>query len=301
MICGATCPQRKDFVMVYLASASVCLLRLRWTRSALACLLFALFLPARAELMLHPTRIVFEKNARAAQIELINTGSKPASYRIALVNRRMTKTGQFEPAGRAQDGERFADEMLRFSPRQVTLQPGMAQTVRVMLRKPAELAEGEYRSHLQFEKLPEVAANASIESQAASGKGIGVVMNALVGASVPVIVRHGGGGASVTLAGLALKPGEGKHPLLALRFEREGASSVYGDIQVIFTPKNGKPHSLGQVSGIAVYTPNRLRKAALPLEVPAGVALAGGTIEVSYRERPEAGGKLLAQASLALP
>ena len=35
--------------------------------------------------------------------------------------------------------------------------------------------------------------------------------------------------------------------------------------------------------------------------VPAGVALAGGTLEVNYRERLEAGGKLLAQASLNLP
>ena len=39
----------------------------------------------------------------------------------------------------------------------------------------------------------------------------------------------------------------------------------------------------------------------LPLQVPDGLALAGGTLDVSYRDRPEAGGKLLAQASLNLP
>lgn len=279
----------------------VSFLRLRRTRSVMVGLLLALFLPARAELMLHPTRIVFDKNMRAAQIELINNGSKPASYRISLVNRRMTEAGQFEAAERAQDGERFADEMLRYSPRQVTLQPGTAQTVRVMLRKPAELAEGEYRSHLQFDKLPDVEGGASIESGGAVASGIGVVMNALVGASVPVIVRHGSPGTSVRLGGLALQRGEGKPPHLALQFEREGASSVYGDIQVTFTPKSGAARSLAQVGGIAVYTPNRVRKATVPLQVPAGVALAGGTLEVSYRERLDAGGKLLAQASLDLP
>jgi len=31
------------------------------------------------------------------------------------------------------------------------------------------------------------------------------------------------------------------------------------------------------------------------------MALTGGVLEVNYRERPEAGGKLLAQASLNLP
>ena len=273
---------------------------LRPAHVLLACLLLVPFLPARAELMLHPTRLVFDKNTRAAQIELINTGSKPASYRISLVNRRMTETGKFEAADSAQDGERFADAMLRYSPRQITLQPGTAQTVRVMLRKPAELAEGEYRSHLQFDKLPEVEGKASIENQG-TGTGIGVVMNALVGASVPVIVRHGTIDATVKLAGLSLGKDEAKRAQLALQFEREGNSSVYGDVSVTFTPKNGKPHKLAQVGGIAVYTPNRVRQATLPLQVQDGVALIGGTLEVSYRDRPEAGGKLLAQASLHLP
>lgn len=281
--------------------ASITAASLRPAHVLLACLLLVPFLSARAELMLHPTRIVFDKNTRAAQIELINNGSKPASYRISLVNRRMTRAGGFEPADTAQEGERFADAMLRYSPRQITLQPGTAQTVRVMLRKPAELAEGEYRSHLQFDKLPDAEGKASIEAQGTGGTGIGVVMNALVGASVPIIVRHGTVDASVKLAGLSLGRDEAQRAQLALQFEREGNSSVYGDVSVSFTPRNGKPHSLARIGGIAVYAPNRVRQATLPLQVPAGVALAGGTLEVSYRDRPEAGGKLLAQASLDLP
>lgn len=267
----------------------------------LACLLLAPCAPALAELMLHPTRIVFDKNMRAAQIELINNGAKPASYRISLVNRRMTETGQFEPADTAIDGERFADAMLRYSPRQVTLEPGTSQTVRIMLRKPADLAEGEYRSHLLFDKLPDVEGSASIENRQAGSAQIGVVINALVGASVPVIVRHGTVGATAGLDGLALQKGADKRPLLALRLHREGSSSVYGDLGVSFTPRGGKPQSLAQVGGIAVYTPNRVRQVTLPLQLPANLALAGGTLEVAYRERPEAGGKLLAQASLVLP
>lgn len=274
--------------------------RSRFVPCLLLAYLLAWWQPARAELMLHPTRIVFDKNTRAAQIELINNGNKPASYRISLVNRRMTDAGQFEAADVPVDGERFADEMLRYSPRQVTLQPGTAQTVRVMLRKPAELAEGEYRSHLQFDKLPDVEGSASIENQG-SPNGIGVVMNALVGASVPVIVRHGNASAEVGLSGLALHKDEAGHPVLALQFDRTGNSSVYGDISVTFTPANGTPRSLAQIGGIAVYSPNRLRKAMLPLQVPKGVTLTGGRLEVSYRQRLDAGGRLLAQAGLNLP
>jgi len=263
-------------------------------------LLSALSLPARADLMLHPTRIVFDKNQRAAQVELINNGSKPASYRISLVNRRMTDAGQFEPADTPVAGERFADAMLRYSPRQITLQPGTAQTVRIMLRKPADLAEGEYRSHLLFDKLPDVEGSASIENRGEAG-GIGVVLNALVGASMPIIVRHGNVGATVNLAGLALQKDAAQRPVLALRFEREGAGSVYGDLSVTYTPRGGKPQEVAQIGGVAVYTPNRVRQAALPLQLPKGTQLGAGTLEVAYRDRPEAGGKLLAQASLQLP
>jgi P pilus assembly chaperone PapD len=286
------------------ASVSIGGLR-QWVRilltSLLAWLLLVLALPAHADLMLYPTRIVFEKNQRASQIELINNGSKPATYRISLVNRRMTEDGKFEAADTAAPGERFAADMLRFSPRQITLEPGTTQTVRVMLRKPAELLEGEYRSHLQFEKLPDVEGNASIENQGQANKAIGIVLNALVGASVPVIVRHGATSANVSLGHLTLQKDDAKHPLLSLQFEREGNSSVYGDLSVTFTPRDGKPQTLAEAGGIAVYVPNRVRQAALPLQVPAGLALARGTLEVSYRERPEAGGKLLAQANLELP
>ena len=90
-----------------------------WAGSLLAWLLVALAAPAHAGLMLYPTRLVFDKNQRTAQIELINNGSKPATYRISLVNRRMTETGQFEPAATAAPDERFANDMLRFSPRLV--------------------------------------------------------------------------------------------------------------------------------------------------------------------------------------
>jgi hypothetical protein len=118
---------------------------------------------------------------------------------------------------------------------------------------------------------------------------------------VPVIVRHGTTSANVSLSHLALQKADPKRQLVTLQFEREGSSSVYGDLSVTFTPRGGKPQTLAQVGGIAVYTPNRVRQAALPLDPPAGMALEHGTLVVSYSGRPEAGGKPLAQASLELP
>lgn len=136
----------------------------RWLgRSAATLGLLLLSGLARADLMLFPTRIVLEKNQRAAQVELINQGRSPETYRINLVNRRMSETGEFIPVGTPGPGEQFADPLLRYSPRQVTIAPGGSQTVRILLRKPAELAAGEYRSHLQFDRVAETSADSSVE------------------------------------------------------------------------------------------------------------------------------------------
>lgn len=270
----------------------------RWL---LPCLFALVSQSAHAELMLHPTRIVFDKADRAAQVELINNSKEAATYRITLVNRRMTDDGRFEPVAAPLAGELFADPMLRYSPRQVTLQPGTAQTVRLMLRKPAALPDGEYRSHLHFEKLPNAAGNTSIEAQGKPAE-IGVMLNALVGASMPVIVRHGTTSATVGLSNLVLHKAEaGRAPMVALQFDRSGSRSVYGDLQVTFTPHGGAPQLLANAGGIAVYSPNTVRHAALPLQVPQGMPLARGTLNVVYRHRADAGGGVLAQAALPLP
>lgn len=281
------------------------LLRQTAARCALALLACLGLLPvAHADLALFPTRIVFEKNQRAAQVELMNTGSVAATYRASLVNRRMGVHGEFLAVETPGPGEQFDDELLRFSPRQVTIQPGSSQTVRVLLRKPAELAAGEYRSHLQFDRAPEATGSSNVETLApGGGDQVGVVIQALIGASIPVIVRHGDIQASVTLSDLSLQPaaGEGQPPVLSLQLNRSGNRSVYGDLVVVHEPRGGAPVQIALAGGVAIYVPNPLRRASLPLQVPAGIALAGGTLAVTYRERAEAGGRVLTQARLALP
>lgn len=274
-------------------------------RRASARLLFglALLMPhyARADLMLYPTRIVFEKNQRAAQLELINNGAEAATYRISVVNRRMSETGEFSAADTPAPGEQSAGDLLRYSPRQVTLAPGAGQTIRIMLRKPATLAAGEYRSHLQLDKLPEASGKSSIEALGSPGsKEIGVVLTALIGASIPVIVRHGETAADVSLSHLELqKPAADQAPVLSLQLDRSGNRSVYGDLTVGFTPQGGSEKIVARVGGVAVYTPNPLRRAKLVLQ--SSSILARGTLRVTYREQPDAGGKVLAEATLALP
>lgn len=267
--------------------------------------LLGLLLPgaAFADLMLFPTRIVFDKQ-RAAQVELMNQGKTPETYRINLVNRRMGPNGEFIAIDQAGPGEQFAEPMLRYSPRQVTIPPGGSQVVRILLRKPDGLADGEYRSHLQFDRVAEVSGASSVEEAAKRDpKDVGIVIQALVGASIPVIVRQGETHAQLELTDLALLPPAAGSAggLLSLQMRRDGNRSVYGDLLATFTTTAGVTFEVARAGGVAVYTPNTARRVQLPLQWPAGGKPPAGVLKLSFRERPESGGKLAAEASLALP
>ncbi|HYR27816.1 MAG TPA: molecular chaperone, partial [Thermoanaerobaculia bacterium] len=96
------------------------------------------------DLLVAPTRVVFDERTRSAEIALVNTGASTTTYRISFRHFRMKADGQLEEVTQP-DGELFADPYLLFTPRQVTLEPRVAQTVRVRLRLPAGAADGEYR------------------------------------------------------------------------------------------------------------------------------------------------------------
>ena len=253
--------------------------------------------------MLYPTRIVISGGQRSAQVEIVNRGDKPETYRISLVNRRMNEAGDIIPADAPGSGDQFADAMVVYSPRQVTLQPGQSQTVRVSVRRPADLAEGEYRSHLQFERQADINPQNNLENVNVPGKAqVSVNLEALIGASIPVIVRQGQTQAEVRLESLALSPAaEGRAPTLGFVFRRQGNQSVYGDVVASFTPANGKAVEVGRFSGVAVYVPNATRRAQIPLRPPAGLVLRNGVLRLTYSEQAAAGGRLLADAQLVLP
>lgn len=264
--------------------------------------LFSLPQAVLADLMIYPTRVVLEKNQRAAQIEIASRENHVETYRISLINRRMTETGEIVEAKDIQAGEQFAGELLRYSPRQVTLQPGAMQTIRLSVRKPSDLAAGEYRSHLQFDLVADAEGKADLGAATKpKQEQTGFTLRALIGVSIPVIVRHGETTVSATLDELAFEPAQGDaRPALAFIIKRDGNRSVYGDLVAEFTPAGGKATEVLKMSGVAVYVPNALRRVHFSLNLPKGIILKNGVLTLRYSERADVGGKLIAQTQLKL-
>ena len=194
------------------------------------------------------------------------------------------------------------DRIVRFTPRQVTLDPRVTQVVRLQVRKPENLEPGEYRSHLLFRAIPRPApAEAPPE---APTEGFGINLIPVYGVSIAVIVRHQTTPATVTLSDLKYTPnvedpGAGT---LTFQMNRSGKQSVYGDIVVAFTPDGSdKAVPVARARGIAVYSPNERRVFTLPLKAPEEQTLQAGKLEIVYRLKPEDGGAQLAACSETIP
>lgn len=233
--------------------------------------------PAAAELLVAPTRVVLTPDMRSAELVLVNKGAETAAFRIALENRRMNADGSLEDAPTPQAGELFADDKLRYSPRQLVLEPGARQVVRIMASVPAGLAPGEYRSHLRLMSAPVSAGAATAPGEGPADNSLSIELVAIRSITIPVILRVGALEASVTMdsAGIA----DTAPDQLVLRLTRSGTRSTYGDVS--FTPEGAKA-PVWVVRGVAIYVPNTARDVIIPLPPEVRGALAGKQVRIDY-------------------
>lgn len=257
-----------------------------------------------AGLRISPTRVLFEGRKRGTEVTLNNTGDTAATFRVSFKNMRMNELGKYENIDEPDPGQLFADKMIRYSPRQITLQPNSSQTIRLLVRKPRGLAEGEYRSHLQFLSVPTADAASDIEALEGEAGAISVGVKQVFGVSIPVVVRHGKLDAAVKINDFELSlpesAEEDKKKKLYVFLERSGERSVYGEVSVTLQRPGKDDLRVGLLRGINVFTPTHHRRVAITLNLPEGVTLDDGTLHVEYRKPPEAGGDLLAEGQLPL-
>jgi hypothetical protein len=258
---------------------------------------------AFGQLMVSPTRIVFEGNERSKQISVINNGSETGRFRISFVRRNMNADGKIIEVDKNEPGM-YSDEMVRFSPRLVTLEPGQSQIVRLMLRKKSGTADGEYRSHMLFQSLPDATASDVKDLSSEQTDELSVTLIPVVGITIPVIVRQGKLNSKISLSDFELTQGNTvkAQSVLSLKINREGTQSAYGDFRVYFTPKGGTPVIIGRINGVAVYTSTASRTLDIKLQLPENLKLSNGELHITYLEpgKDEKTG-LIAESRLTTP
>ncbi len=202
-------------------------------------------------------RVVLEGPKRAEVLTIINKSNQEKTYRLGwktMVMGENTGVKAIKP-----DNVDFnvppSKDMVRFSPRRVTIPPKSSQQIRLILRAPSDMADGEYRSHLSIRQEADVekirAENPEVFS-VKPGKSK-VAVSLLPGVTLPVIVRKGDLSVDVSISEFSAVDA-GKTIDVSLSMIREGGKSTYGDIDFACNLGASDAYPLRSTRGVAIYT-----------------------------------------------
>jgi len=271
-----------------------------------------------ADLNLSPKRVVFDPQTRSAVVYVFNRGTAPSSYNIQLTDKVMTPDGQIRDAdevAKTPDGApivaqlKSAKSMIVFTPRHVTLAGGTSQVIRLLVLRPADLAPGEYRSHLTVTQVPPDDVGLTAEQAAGDeAKQLSVHIATRFAISIPLIVRQGPADirAAISDVGYSVRKAPTNSALgaadasgvIALQLARQGSSSLFGELE-IYTVVNGKlGDMIGGLRGIGVYPEIDRRAVEITLtRKPAS----GQQLTLIFRNQDAKPGEFLAQTNYTVP
>jgi P pilus assembly chaperone PapD len=254
---------------------------------------------AQGNLVIIPRRVVFEGSVKTQDITLANGGTDSAKYNISIVQMRMKEDGSFEAIKAPDSGQNFADQYLRFYPRTVTLAPRESQLVKIQVIKSEKMNAGEYRSHIYFRAVPKSKPLGENEPPQDTSS-FSASLSAVFGITIPVIIRVGESTGKVNLSDLSVEKVNDTLTKCKMKFNRTGNTSVYGDIAIDYISPLGKVTQVAIVRGMAVYTPNSIRRFDCKLDRIAGIDYHTGKLHIVYSTKVGTKPLKLAEAELIL-
>ncbi len=151
-----------------------------------------------------PKRVMIEDKERAAKLTIQNGTDQTLAYRFEWEQRAQNPNGPevvLLKEGEVSPGYKPLGDIIQFSPRQVILKPGEHQKIRFLVKRPADLAEGEYHSHFLI-KTERVDEDQIV--QEANGNTVSGTLMVRANVSIPVFVRQGATSVGVNLKSASL-------------------------------------------------------------------------------------------------
>lgn len=256
-------------------------------------LAFSIILPhmAHANIDIIPQKIIMEGRDRSGEFTILNLSNTKGTFRIELINYSQNEKGIYTELKAPLSTAFDPSKIVRFTPRQFTLEANGRQKVRLSLRKPGDLAEGEYRFHV---KALRFATDKDIK-ESSKDNSVKMLMNTAV--VIPVVVRHGQTEGSAKLENATLiEPSktERNRPELRVDVLRDGNQSAVGKLEVFWSPSTSAPRKIGTIKNANVFTEINKRQFTIPLsEYPQGA----GSVIVRYRDGIDEG-KILDEITL---
>lgn len=259
----------------------------------IACLVFLGVSQVQASLMITPTRVVMDERQRTAEVTLLNTTTSTKVYRILWQELKQTELGGYEELETPTDKDPIASNMIQYSPRKVTIEPGKYQRIKLRLRLKGDLPDGEYRSQLMM-KVTDVGVNPDSLEKEIDGAHLFLIPK--LSFSIPVMVRKGVNNSATEIVSVDLNTQNVDEAKMLVDVSHSGDFSSFGNVYVYMKPTAGSQvEKIGQVHNIALFRETKKRTVTIPLTVTQ--VPTGAVIQVVYSGEDEYEGQQLGTAA----
>lgn len=218
--------------------------------------------PAMADLLITPTRVVFNDGDRFALITLVNSGDETRTYEMGWRYYRMQEEGDaYQPTDKSVT-EFDLPKHIMFTPRRVTLAPGAKQKIRLRLSRPETIPPGDYRGHFEMAALNP--GYDPTKPDVSGRKGAAVAIN--VGYTIPVVLRVGQSDTKIDIGQVSFvrNPLNGRLDANVPLLRSGGAYGAMGHLYLIHI-KDGKEEVVGEIGNAHIFPEVNRRLITVPL------------------------------------
>lgn len=231
---------------------------------------------AVAGLLVMPPRLIFKDGDRMKTLTVVNNSEDAALYRLTFYHQKQLPDGSYEILNETQTPGFDLSKMLVYSPRQVQLEPGGKQGVRMSLRRPENLPDGEYRVHVKVARYMS-------EEERKITKGQTAIVAINVAFAVPVILRKGRYDTTAKISDTkfirAANDGKNKNPAkVEFMLNRQGKYSALGNVRIFWKDPSGNEKLVGILNKVNVFVENEQRSVSVNLNEN----VSGGTFRVRF-------------------
>ncbi len=141
-----------------------------------------------ASLSLTPTRVDLNSSKKTQSVLLMNDTNETVTYRLGFAYRTMKPSGDTEISTPEEEKlMKPIEQMVLFSPKQVTLQPKQLQTVKFTYRNVPTATLDEYAAYVTFQEQDNSPKIPQLSDQPEDG-GVAIKVKALFKISIPIFV-----------------------------------------------------------------------------------------------------------------
>jgi fimbrial chaperone protein len=218
---------------------------------------------AEASLRMYPTRIFMTPASKSASVTVRNEHPKSAKFRAELKFYEMNDSGKMTEVQSETPEQTEIRKMVKFSPREFTLNANQEQLIRILSKLPPSTAPAEYRVHLHVSTFEDGDAKLIAKDSDANAQ-VSTELKVHFGVAVPLIMRTGEISQIIKLDAKPMKSQNDGKSLVNLTISNTGLGSVFGAVKIY--SNDSKTQMLAELNGIAIY--GKQRTFEIPLDQP---------------------------------